>query len=69
MNNVTNLSSEYATVNGQGEVLFEKEGEKLCLINTEILMLRNGVIIFDGKDEQLRQSDDQYVRRFISGER
>src|SRR4029077_5295601 len=41
MNNVTNLSSEYATVNDQGEVLFEKEGEKLCLINTEILMLRN----------------------------
>jgi phospholipid/cholesterol/gamma-HCH transport system ATP-binding protein len=69
MNNVANLSSEYATVNDHGDVVFEKEGEKLCLINTEVLMMRNGRIIFDGKDEQLRQSDDQYVRRFITGER
>jgi len=69
MNNVTNLSSEYATVNGKGEVVFEKEGEKLCLINTEVLMLRNGSIIFNGTDEQLRISGDPYVTRFIRGER
>ena len=69
MNNVANLSSEYATVNGKGEVVFEKEGEKLCLINTEVLMLRNGSIIFNGTDEKLRMSDDPYVTRFIRGER
>jgi len=69
MNNVTNLSSEYATVNEKGEVNFEKEGEKLCLINTEVMMLRNGVISFTGTDEQLRASDETYVKRFISGER
>ena len=69
MNNVENLSSEYATVNAKGEVNFEKEGEKLCLINTEILMMRNGKIIFNGTDEQLKASDDTYVKRFIKGER
>jgi phospholipid/cholesterol/gamma-HCH transport system ATP-binding protein len=69
MNNVTNLSSEYATVNEKGEVVFEKEGEKLCLINTEVLMLRNGSIIFNGTDEKLRLSSDPYVIRFIRGER
>ena len=69
MNNVANLSSEYATVNEKGEVIFEKEGEKLCLINTEILMMRNGRIIFNGTDEQLQAHDDVYVRRFIRGER
>lgn len=69
MNNVTNLSSEYATVNERGEVVFEKEGERLCLINTEVLMLRNGLIIFSGSDEQLASSTDEYVRRFVSGER
>src|SRR5688572_24441223 len=42
MNNLRYLSSEYATVNGQGEVIYEKEGEKLCLINTEVIMLRHG---------------------------
>lgn len=69
MNNVENLSSEYATVNEKGEVMFEKEGEKLCLINTEILMMRNGKIIFNGTDEQLKASGDVYVKRFIKGER
>jgi phospholipid/cholesterol/gamma-HCH transport system ATP-binding protein len=69
MNNVANLSSEYATVNEKGEVVFEKEGDKLCLINTEVLMLRNGSIIFNGTDEKLRKSSDPYVTRFIRGER
>ena len=69
MNNITNLSSEDATVNEKGEVRFEKEGDKLCLINTEVLMMRNGQIIFNGTDEQLRASDNEYVTRFIKGER
>lgn len=67
MNNVEYLSSEYATVNEEGQVVFEKEGEKLCLINTEVIMLRDGEIIFSGKDEQLRASPDPYIQRFILG--
>ena len=69
MNNVQNLSSEYATVNENGEIIFEKEGEKLCLINTEIIMFRDGQIIFSGKDEQLKvkATQDEYIRRFIHG--
>ena len=67
MNNVEYLSSEYATVNDAGEVIYEMEGEKLCLINTEVLMLRDGQIIFSGKDEQLRKSTDAYINKFIRG--
>ncbi|MER3431565.1 MAG: organic solvent resistance ABC transporter ATP-binding protein [Blastocatellia bacterium] len=67
MNNVEYLSSEYATVNEKGEVIFEAEGEKLCLINTEVLMLRDGKIIFSGTDEQLRASTDPYIRNFVFG--
>lgn len=67
MQNLEYLCSEYATVNENGEVIFEQEGEKLCLINTEILMLREGKIIFSGSDEQLLGSDDPYIRRFIRG--
>src|SRR5687768_18446683 len=50
MNNVQYLSSEYAIVNEEGEVVFEKEGEKLCLINTEVIMFREGKIIFSGSE-------------------
>lgn len=67
MNNVGYLSSEYAVVDETGNVIFEKEGEKLCLINTEVIMLRDGQIIFSGSDEQLRSCEDQYVKRFING--
>ena len=67
MNNVQYLSSEYAIVDEEGRVMFEKEGEKLCLINTEVIMLRDGKIIFSGSDEQLRSNPDPYVQRFIHG--
>lgn len=67
MNNLANLSSEYATVNEDGEIVFEKEGEKLCLINTEVVMFRDGKIIFTGKDEQLRATKDEYITTFIHG--
>ena len=47
--------------------IFEREGKQICLINTEVMMLRRGSIIFSGKDEQLRLSDDPYIMKFIRG--
>ena len=67
MNNLDCLATEYAIVDGNGKVRFESEGDKLCLINTEVMMLRRGEIIFSGKDEQLRLTDDPYIHRFITG--
>jgi len=67
MNNLDYLSSEYAIVDDQGNVEFELEGERLCLINTEVIMLRDGKITFSGKDEQLRASPDPYIHHFIRG--
>ena len=67
MKNIEYLASEYATVNDEGDVVFELEGEKLCLINTEIIMLRQGNIIFSGKDEELRATQDPYILKFMRG--
>jgi phospholipid/cholesterol/gamma-HCH transport system ATP-binding protein len=67
MNNVEYLTGEYAVVNDAGEVIFEEEGERLCLINTKIMMLRNGQIIFNGTDESLHKTEDPYIRRFLRG--
>jgi phospholipid/cholesterol/gamma-HCH transport system ATP-binding protein len=67
MNNLDYLSSEYAIVDETGNVQFEQEGERLCLINTEVIMLRQGNLIFSGKDEQLRKAEDPYIHRFIRG--
>ncbi|MCA1632635.1 MAG: ATP-binding cassette domain-containing protein, partial [Acidobacteria bacterium] len=63
MNNVHYITSEYAVVNEAGEIDFENEGERLCLVNTKVLMLRDGGIIFEGTDEALRKSEDAYISR------
>jgi phospholipid/cholesterol/gamma-HCH transport system ATP-binding protein len=67
MNNVKYLTSEYAVVNDEGEIVFEKEGQRLCLTNTKVLMLRGGKIIFEGTDEALHKNEDPYIQRFIHG--
>ncbi len=67
MNNLGYLSSEYAVVNDEGEVVFEKEGERLCLINTKVLMMRDGDIIFSGTDETLHRAEDPYIQKFLRG--
>lgn len=67
MNNVGYLCSEYAVVNEEGQVVFEREGERLCLINSKVMMLREGNIIFSGTDESLRKADDPYIQKFLRG--
>src|ERR1044072_727134 len=67
MNNVQYLTSEYAVVNDEGEINFEEEGQRLCLVNTKVIMLRGGKIIFEGTDEALHKNQDAYIQRFIRG--
>jgi phospholipid/cholesterol/gamma-HCH transport system ATP-binding protein len=67
MDNVRNLTTEYAVVGERGEVGFEEEGERLCLSNTKILMLRDGRVIFGGPNEELMKSEDPYIRQFLHG--
>src|SRR5256885_1181339 len=67
MSNLDYLSSEYAVVNEAGEVVFEREGERLCLINCKALMMREGKVIFSGTDETLRKAEDPYIQKFLRG--
>lgn len=67
MNNLEYLSSEYATLDREGNVNFELEGERLCLLSTEVIMLKEGKIIFSGKEDALRQTQDTYIKKFLRG--
>ena len=67
MNNLDYLCSEYAVVNQEGQVVFEREGERLCLINSKVLMLHEGNIIFSGTDETLKKAADPYIQKFLRG--
>jgi phospholipid/cholesterol/gamma-HCH transport system ATP-binding protein len=67
MNNLDYICGEYATLDENGEIVFEEEGKRLCLVNTKIIMLREGNIIFSGTDEELRRVEDAYIQKFIKG--
>lgn len=63
--NVRFIASTYAGYGPNGEVMLREEKDRLCLINTKIMMLRSGRIIFNGSDEELFRSDDTYIREFL----
>lgn len=65
MRDAFTLSTEYAT-NGDNRIEFHTEGQFLCIANTRFLMLRDGRIVFEGPDEVLRRSEDDYIKRFLS---
>ncbi|MEP7272168.1 MAG: ATP-binding cassette domain-containing protein [Acidobacteriota bacterium] len=60
------LSKEYVLRDDRGDLVFAKEGESLCLINTKFIMLKDGNIIFSGTDEELYQADDPYLKKFLA---
>lgn len=64
MRDAFTLASEYAT-NGGGKIHFQTEDNFLCIANTRFLMLRDGKIVFEGPDEVLRRSKDEYIKRFL----
>jgi phospholipid/cholesterol/gamma-HCH transport system ATP-binding protein len=63
------LSSEYVVRDDYGNLIFAHEGETLCLINTQFIMLKDGAIVFSGSDEEMRTSQDPYVSKFLNTRR
>lgn len=60
------LANEYVIRDDSGNLIFEHEGDRLCLINTKFIMLKDGDIIFSGTDEEMKLEDNPYIRRFLS---
>ena len=59
------IASTYAGYGPNDEVMLVAEQDRLCLINTKIMMLHGGRIIFNGSDEELFRSEDTYIREFL----
>ena len=67
MNNLDYISSEYGIIDRQGQVKYELADKTYCLINTKVMMLLKGDIWFTGRVEELKASQDNYIRKFIQG--
>jgi phospholipid/cholesterol/gamma-HCH transport system ATP-binding protein len=62
------LCSRFYDTNQAGETALRKESNDYCLVNTRILMLADGKIIFDGQDELFWQAAerDEQIKRFLA---
>ena len=57
------LAKEYVVRDDAGNIVLEHEGDRLCLVNTKFMMLKDGNIIFTGTDEELHARRDPYIRQ------
>jgi phospholipid/cholesterol/gamma-HCH transport system ATP-binding protein len=67
MDVVKYITTAYAVVSDDGKISVKDEGDKMCLTNTSILMLRKGRVIFSGVEEELVKAEDPYIQEFIRG--
>ena len=49
----------------EDEIRYERIDDTACLMGTEFLMLDQGEIVFRGRQEELAQSTQPYVRKFM----
>jgi len=59
------MASNYYAIGPNGEIEFQPEDNRLCLINTQFIMLKDGRVIFSGTDEELWVSPDEYIKDFL----
>ena len=59
------MASNFATIDENGEVVFQQEKGNFCLVNTRFVMLKQGRVVFSGTDEELWQSTDPYIEEFF----
>ncbi len=60
------MANEYLTYKDGILHYTREEDDQVCLVNTRFLMLREGQIIFDGADEEIRKSKDEYIQKFLT---
>ncbi|HYE71844.1 MAG TPA: organic solvent resistance ABC transporter ATP-binding protein, partial [Blastocatellia bacterium] len=61
LDDIRHLSSQLYLESG----LLQRDGTNFCLANQTFMILRNGQVYFNGPEEQLRTTNDQYLREFL----
>lgn len=65
LDEVRYLGSHLCEVNADGEAVLRAKKEAFCLTTTRVLMLAEGQIIFEGRDEAFWDATDERIRRFL----
>jgi phospholipid/cholesterol/gamma-HCH transport system ATP-binding protein len=59
------LASKRVALGPDHRTRIEDEGDRFCLVNTRVVMLHHGRIIYEGPDEQFWQSNDPVICEFL----
>jgi phospholipid/cholesterol/gamma-HCH transport system ATP-binding protein len=59
------LASKRVALAPDHQTRIEDEGDRFCLVNTRVVMLHHGRMIFEGPDEQFWQSKDPVICEFL----
>jgi phospholipid/cholesterol/gamma-HCH transport system ATP-binding protein len=62
------LASHYAVRKSDKQIELREENNLVCLVNTKLIVINNGRVVFDGTDEQLWGAEDQFLRDFTQGD-
>jgi phospholipid/cholesterol/gamma-HCH transport system ATP-binding protein len=60
------LATEWVERDGGGRVLWRRGQGSAAPLNNNFVMLRDGAILFEGSMDDLRASEDPYIREFIA---
>ncbi len=60
------IATEYAVADTGGNIGIMRGGESLCLVNVNFVMLQEGKIGFEGSYQELKDSKEPYIQRFVS---
>jgi phospholipid/cholesterol/gamma-HCH transport system ATP-binding protein len=60
------LSTEWADRDGNGGVQWRRGGDSVCLMNINFVMLKEGEILFEGSLQELKSSEEPYIKEFVS---
>ncbi len=66
LDEVRYLCSHLYEENAPGEATVRPANEAFCLISTRVLMLTDGQIIFNARDESFWDAKDERVRQFLA---
>lgn len=66
LDEVRYLCSRFYDTGTDSAPLLRKEKKDFCLVNTRILMLADGEIIFDGQDEMFWEVANEKIQRFLT---
>jgi len=66
LGSTTTLTNEFAEIQTDGKIKFKESKNLLNLVETSIIMVRDGTIFFEGNNDDFHNTKEEYIQEFLS---